>query len=98
MLMISHVLNFLLKIHLNQILVQENLKPTLLSLQANLREKVEAERKMAAYNLAALRYFQRQYTKERSQSTFLDANSVTLKGHLADGLAGKKRKISVLNM
>ncbi|KAL8278427.1 hypothetical protein RQP46_009117 [Phenoliferia psychrophenolica] len=61
----SRVLFFLLRTHHSQIVATRALRSTMLSLRRNLREALRRQKDTVGYNLAALKYIQRQHDAAR---------------------------------
>ncbi|SCV71583.1 BQ2448_3171 [Microbotryum intermedium] len=66
----SRVLFFLLRTHHSQIVATRALRETMMSLRAHLRAALNRQKDMIGYNLAALKYLQRQHDANKTADFF----------------------------
>ncbi|BGP34220.1 beta transducin [Rhodotorula toruloides] len=61
----SRVLFFLLRTHYSQIVATRALRPTMVALKSHLRDALKKQKNVLGYNLAALKYLQRQHDSNK---------------------------------
>ncbi|KAM0754199.1 WD40 repeat-like protein [Meredithblackwellia eburnea MCA 4105] len=74
----SRVLFFLLRTHHSQIVATRALRNTMLSLRKNLREALRRQKDTVGYNLAALKYIQRQHESAKQAEFYESAGGGTM--------------------
>jgi U3 small nucleolar RNA-associated protein 12 len=90
--LVSRIMIFLLKIHHHQIVAQRAMRTSLLPLRKYLRDALMRQKEMVGYNLAALRYLQKQ--QEASHTASFMENNIADLDKLQEYVVGdsKKRK------
>ncbi|RPD67061.1 WD40 repeat-like protein [Lentinus tigrinus ALCF2SS1-7] len=89
----SRIIFFLLKTHHHQIVANRVMRTALIPLRRNLREGLRRQKETIGYNLAALRFIQRQNDARRTAEFFEQDEELTeeqVREKIAEG--GKKRK------
>ncbi|TFK94701.1 WD40 repeat-like protein [Polyporus arcularius HHB13444] len=89
----SRIIFFLLKTHHHQIVANRVMRTALIPLRRNLREGLRRQKETIGYNLAALRFVQRQNDARRTAEFFEQDEELTeeqVREKIAEG--GKKRK------
>ncbi|GAA6013590.1 hypothetical protein JCM10207_004784 [Rhodosporidiobolus poonsookiae] len=95
----SRVLFFLLRTHHSQIVATRALRPTMVALKGHLREALKKQKNTLGYNLAALKYIQRQHDANRvaefyEQDTTGMADEKEVRAQIE--ASAKKRKRAVM--
>ncbi|KAI0750905.1 WD-repeat-containing protein [Daedaleopsis nitida] len=89
----SRIIFFLLKTHHHQIVANRVMRTALIPLRRNLREGLRRQKETIGYNLAALRFIQRQNDARRTAEFYEQEEELTeekVREKIAEG--GKKRK------
>ena len=89
----SRIIFFLLKTHHHQIVANRVMRTALIPLRRNLREGLRRQKETIGYNLAALRFIQRQNDARRTAEFFEQEEELTeekVREKIVEG--GKKRK------
>ena len=95
--LISRVLAFLLKTHHHQIVANRVMRTVMISLRKNLRAALSRQKETLGYNLAALRFIQRQNDSARTAEYWeeeMDEDAVRAK--IAEG-AKKRKRVGIKN-
>lgn len=85
----SRVLFFLLRTHHSQIVATRALRNTMLSLRRHLRDALRRQKETLGYNLAALKFLERQHVNATT-SEFFDVEEARVP--LAESALGIKKK------
>ncbi|KAK4050757.1 beta transducin [Microbotryomycetes sp. JL221] len=96
----SRILFFLLRTHHSQIVATKTLRSTMMSLRLNLRLALQRQKTTLGYNLAGLRYLQRQHEASKT-AEFLErdggmTDEETLRNKIQQQQGLKKRKRATL--
>ena len=90
--MTSRIIFFLLKTHHHQIVANRVMRTALIPLRRNLREGLRRQKDTIGYNLAALRFIQRQTDAKRTAEFYEEEEDIT-EDKVREKIAeGKKRK------
>lgn len=91
----SRILLFLLRTHHAQIVSNNVMRPTIISLRTYLRSALRRQKETVGYNLAALKFIQRQVESEKTaefwESEGMDEDKV--RARIEEGQKKRKRVI-----
>ena len=96
--LVSRIMVFLLKTHHHQIVAQRAMRNSLIPLRRHLREALMRQKDMVGYNLAALRYMQRQADAAHSASfleNLSDAERIQALRDQAEGETKKRKRVTI---
>ncbi|GAA5920365.1 hypothetical protein JCM1841_005590 [Sporobolomyces salmonicolor] len=90
----SRVLFFLLRTHHSQIVATRALRPTMVQLKGHLRDALKRQKNTLGYNLAALRYLQRQHDAAKVAEFYeqdIMADEGEIRAKIEEGIKKRKR-------
>ncbi|GBE79565.1 Uncharacterized WD repeat-containing protein [Sparassis crispa] len=89
----SRIIFFLLKTHYHQVVANRTMRTALIPLRKHLRESLRKQKDVIVYNLAALRYIQRQNNAQRTADFFEEEiNEEKVQEKIAEGRKRKRVK------